>query len=108
MSASPPQSSPPAASAPTLALKASLRRVRISSFAKITIPLLLVVGFAVGISGYGFYRQNDERHRSAAKEEMRRVAWLLAASIDADPRRGVRRRQHHDLALLLDDHLLVG
>jgi len=77
-----PPSSPPA-SVPTLALRASLRRVRVSSFAKITVPLLVVVGLTVGISGYGFYRQNDDRHRLEAAEEMRRVAWLLSAAIDA-------------------------
>ena len=58
-----------------------LRRIRVSTFVKFLIPLLSIVGLAVGLSGLWNYLQNKESHRKEVAERLRMVAATLAASI---------------------------
>ena len=58
-----------------------LRRIRVSTFVKFVIPLLTIVGLAVGLSGLWNYRQNKESHRQEVAARLQMVAATLAASI---------------------------
>ncbi|MGD8376862.1 MAG: histidine kinase dimerization/phospho-acceptor domain-containing protein, partial [Acidobacteriota bacterium] len=58
------------------------RRVRVRTFAKFGIPLLLLVGLTVGHSGYDSFRQSDAAYRKEIRGRLRMVAEVVADSVD--------------------------
>jgi sigma-B regulation protein RsbU (phosphoserine phosphatase) len=71
-------------------LLSPLIRIRAPLFVKIMTPLVLLIGLAVGLSGYRVYQESTQRWQTEMDTRLERVTTLVAGNIDSDLLKSIR------------------